>query len=134
KNSTGPTGPTRNWPTTCARPEASRPPAAPPSASLPGSASGRTGRPTTASVATPPCRPGPRRIWPTWKKAAGELVLPSRDEARFPTVPTLAPWQRGRRVGEALRDNTHLEFKRLPSHGPRLDPTERFWKWLRRRA
>jgi hypothetical protein len=33
-----------------------------------------------------------------------------------------------------LRDNPHLEFKRLPSYSPRLNPIERFWKKLRRRA
>src|SRR5262245_64129424 len=37
-------------------------------------------------------RPRPRTTWRGSKKAeAGELVLLSRDEARFPMVPTLGP-------------------------------------------
>ncbi len=45
-----------------------------------------------------------------------------------------APWHRGKLIDEALRDNPHLEFKRLPSYSPQLNPIERFWKLLRRRA
>ena len=45
-----------------------------------------------------------------------------------------APWHRGQPVDEALADNPHLEFKRLPSYSPQLNPIERFWKVLRRRA
>ena len=45
-----------------------------------------------------------------------------------------APWHRGQPIAEALRDNPHLEFKRLPSYSPQLNPIERFWKKLRRRA
>jgi transposase len=45
-----------------------------------------------------------------------------------------APWHRGKLIDEALRDNPHLEFKRLPSYSPQLNPIERFWKKLRRRA
>jgi transposase len=45
-----------------------------------------------------------------------------------------APWHRGAPVAEALRENPHLEFKRLPSYSPQLNPIERFWKKLRRRA
>ena len=45
-----------------------------------------------------------------------------------------APWHRGRPVGEALRENPHLEFERLPGYSPPLSPIERFWKKLRRRA
>ena len=45
-----------------------------------------------------------------------------------------APWHRGRPIDEAMRDNPHLEFKRLPSYSPQLNPVERFWKKLRRRA
>lgn len=45
-----------------------------------------------------------------------------------------APWHRGRLVDAAMRDNPHLEFYRLPSYGPQLNPVERFWRQLRRRA
>jgi len=45
-----------------------------------------------------------------------------------------APWHRGKLIDEALADNPHLEFYRLPSYSPSLNPIERFWKKLRRRA
>jgi transposase len=45
-----------------------------------------------------------------------------------------APWHRGKLVDEALAANPHLRFKRLPSYSPQLNPIERFWKMLRRRA
>lgn len=45
-----------------------------------------------------------------------------------------APWHRGKPIDEALADNPHLEFYRLPSYSPQLNVIERFWKSLRRRA
>jgi DDE superfamily endonuclease len=45
-----------------------------------------------------------------------------------------APWHRGKLVDEAMADNPHLEFYRLPSYSPNLNVIERFWKKLRRRA
>jgi transposase len=45
-----------------------------------------------------------------------------------------APWHRGEPVDEAMAENPHLSFKRLPSYSPQLNPIERFWKLLRRRA
>jgi transposase len=56
---------------------------------------------------------------------------------RYPRVVLVidnAPWHRGRPIDEALRDHPHLEFKRLPGYSPFLNPIERFWKKLRRRA
>jgi hypothetical protein len=45
-----------------------------------------------------------------------------------------APWHRGGPIDEALAESPHLKFKRLPSYSPQLNPIERFWKKLRRRA
>jgi hypothetical protein len=45
-----------------------------------------------------------------------------------------APWHRGKPIDAALAENSHLRFKRLPSYSPHLNPIERFWKKLRRRA
>jgi len=56
---------------------------------------------------------------------------------RYPRVVLLldnAPWHAGQGVREALQAHPHLEFKRLPSYSPQLNPIERFWKLLRRRA
>lgn len=56
---------------------------------------------------------------------------------KYPRVVLLidnAPWHRGQSINEALRENPHLEFKRLPSYRPQWNPIERLWKELRRRA
>src|SRR5262249_12158351 len=45
-----------------------------------------------------------------------------------------APWHRGQLIDAALRDNPHLEVKRLPRYSPQLNPIERFWERLRGRA
>lgn len=45
-----------------------------------------------------------------------------------------APWHRGEPIKQAMAENPHLEFKRLPSYSPQLNPIERFGKLLRRRA
>jgi hypothetical protein len=57
--------------------------------------------------------------------------------AKYPEVVLLidnAPWHAGPAVKKALADNPHLRLKRLPSYSPQLNPIERFWKKLRRRA
>jgi transposase len=61
-------------------------------------------------------------------------VYPRERYPRVVLVIDNAPWHRGQLSDEALRDNPHLEFKRLPSYSPQLNPIERFWKKLRRRA
>jgi transposase len=56
---------------------------------------------------------------------------------KYPEVVLLidnAPWHAGKPITEALAENPHLRFKRLPSYSPQLNPVERFWKVLRRRA
>jgi transposase len=58
-------------------------------------------------------------------------------QAKYPEVVLLidnASWHRGRPIDAALAENPHLKFKRLPSYSPQLNPIERFWKVLRRRA
>ena len=61
-------------------------------------------------------------------------VYPADRHKRVVLVIDNAPWHRGRPIEAALRENPHLEFKRLPSYSPQLNPVERFWKKLRRRA
>ena len=61
-------------------------------------------------------------------------AYPRQDNQRVVLLIDNAPWHRGWLIDEALRDNPHLEFKRLPSYSPQLNPIERFWKKLRRRA
>ena len=61
-------------------------------------------------------------------------LSPAESNKRVVLIIDNAPWHRGRPIEEALADNPHLEFKRLPSSSPQLNVIERFWKSLRRRA
>ena len=61
-------------------------------------------------------------------------VYPREKHPRVVLVIDNAPWHRGQPIDAALRENPHLEFKRLPSYSPQLNPIERLWKKLRRRA
>jgi transposase len=61
-------------------------------------------------------------------------VYPRERHPRVVVVIDNAPWHRGKPLDDALHDNPHLEFKRLPSYSPQLNPIERLWKKLRRRA
>jgi transposase len=61
-------------------------------------------------------------------------VYPRERCRRVVLVIDNAPWHAGKPVDDALRENQHLEFKRLPSYSPQLNPIERFWRVLRRRA
>lgn len=61
-------------------------------------------------------------------------VYPAGRHPRVVLVIDNAPWNRGKVIDEALAENPHLAYYRLPSYSPSLDPVERFWRKLRRRA
>lgn len=61
-------------------------------------------------------------------------VYPREKHPKVVVVIDNAPWHCGQPIDAALRENPHLEFKRLPSYSPQLNPIERLWKKLRRRA
>ena len=63
-----------------------------------------------------------------------DVVYPADRHKRVVLIIDNAPWHRGKPIDAALADNPHLEFKRLPSYSPQLNPIERFWRTLRRRA
>jgi transposase len=61
-------------------------------------------------------------------------AYPAREHTEVALLIDNAPWHRGRPIDDALAENPHLRFKRLPAYSPQLSPIERFWKVLRRRA
>jgi transposase len=61
-------------------------------------------------------------------------MYPAERNPRVVLLIDNAPWHAGACVRQALLDNPHLELKRLPSYSPHLNPIERLWKALRRRA
>jgi len=61
-------------------------------------------------------------------------AYPRQEYPRVVLVIDNAPWHRGGLIAAVLRDHPHLKLKRLPSYRPHLNPIERFWKKLRRRA
>jgi transposase len=61
-------------------------------------------------------------------------IYPMQQNKRVVLTIDNAPWHRGALIDEAMRENPHLEFYRLPSYSPQLNVIERFWKKLRRRA
>jgi hypothetical protein len=61
-------------------------------------------------------------------------VYPAAAHPRVVLLIDNAPWHAGEPVRQALADNPHLELKRLPAYSPQLNPIERFWRVLRRRA
>lgn len=69
----------------------------------------------------------------THLRHVGRAYPPER-HTRVVLVIDNAPWHRGQAVAQALADNPHLGFYRLPPYSPKLNPIERFWRVLRRRA
>lgn len=61
----------------------------------------------------------------------GRVYPAGRPPAVGPVIDN-APWHGGKVVDEALAENPHLRFVRLPSYSPQLNPVERFWKKRRR--
>ena len=61
-------------------------------------------------------------------------IYPKEKNKRVVLTIDNAPWHRGPLIDEAMQQNSHLEFYRMPSYSPQLNVIERFWKKLRRRA
>ncbi len=61
-------------------------------------------------------------------------TYPTDRHRRVLLITDNAPWHRGVPIDEALAEQLHREFYRLPSYSPHLNDIERFWKLLRRRA
>jgi transposase len=61
-------------------------------------------------------------------------LYPRPQHARVVLLLDNAPWHRGASMQAALAENPPAELKRLPSYSPQLNPVERLWKALRRRA
>ncbi len=61
-------------------------------------------------------------------------IYPAERHKRVVLLIDNAPWHRGKPIDDALAEHLHLEFYRLPSYSPHLNPIERFWRMLRRRA
>ena len=61
-------------------------------------------------------------------------IYPKEKNKRVVLTIDNAPWHRGPLIDEAMQQNSHLEFYRMPSYSPQLNVIERFWKKLRCRA
>src|SRR3954454_5812521 len=57
-------------------------------------------------------------------------AYPAAGHKRVVLIIDNAPWHRGKLIDEAMAENRHLEFYRLPSYSPQLNVIEHFWKLL----
>ena len=59
---------------------------------------------------------------------------PASEHRRVVMIVDNATWHKGPRIREAIARHPHLELYYLPPYSPQLNPVERLWKILRRRA
>ena len=102
---------------------------------------GVTGRLSTRlldSLATAKQRTGqgPRWLQQTFAAHLRDIARVYPATLGNPVVVTIdnAPWHQAAAITEVLAAHPHLRLYRLPSYSPQLNPIERLWRVLRRRA